>query len=56
MFIFLAVEITGMAFIDSLVAGIPLWATALIVMAVTLAYTTYGGSGPPSLQTWCSLC
>ncbi len=43
MFIFLAAEITGMALIASLVADIPLWATALIVLAATLAYTTYGG-------------
>ena len=43
MFIFLAAEITGMALIGSLVAGIPLWVTALIVTAATLAYTTYGG-------------
>ena len=43
MFVFLAAEITGMALIASLVAGIPLWVTALIVTAATLAYTTYGG-------------
>jgi Na+/proline symporter len=43
MFIFLAAEITGMALIASLVAGVPLWTTALIVLAATLAYTTYGG-------------
>lgn len=43
MFIFLAAEITGMALIASLVAGVPLWTTALITLAATLAYTTYGG-------------
>lgn len=43
MFVFLAAEITGMALIASLVAGVPLWTTALIVLAATLAYTTYGG-------------
>lgn len=43
MFIFLAAEITGMALIASLIAGVPLWTTALIVLAATLAYTTYGG-------------
>ncbi|MGH3090444.1 MAG: sodium:solute symporter family transporter [Rubrobacteraceae bacterium] len=43
MFIFLAAEITGMALIASLVAGVPLWTTALIVLTATLAYTTYGG-------------
>ncbi|CAN5429639.1 sodium:solute symporter family protein [soil metagenome] len=43
MFIFLAAEITGMALIASLVAGVPLWTTALVVLAATLAYTTYGG-------------
>jgi sodium/pantothenate symporter len=43
MFIFLAAEITGMALIASLIAGIPLWVTALVVIGATLAYTTYGG-------------
>lgn len=43
MFVFLAAEITGMAFIANLVAGIPLWVTALIVTGATLAYTAYGG-------------
>jgi sodium/pantothenate symporter len=43
MFIFLAAELTGMALIASLVAGVPLWVTALIVMTATLAYTAYGG-------------
>lgn len=43
MFIFLAAEITGMALIASLIAGVPLWITALIVICSTLVYTTYGG-------------
>ncbi len=43
MFIFLAAEVTGMALIVNLVAGVPLWATALTVVAATLAYTAYGG-------------
>jgi Na+/proline symporter len=43
MFVFLAAEVTGMALIANLVAGVPLWATALIVVAATLAYTAYGG-------------
>jgi Na+/proline symporter len=43
MFVFLAAEVTGMALIASLVADVPLWLTALIVLAATLAYTAYGG-------------
>ncbi|MDQ4105689.1 MAG: sodium:solute symporter, partial [Actinomycetota bacterium] len=43
MFVFLAAEITGMALIANLVAGVPLWVTALIVIVTTLAYTAYGG-------------
>jgi Na+/proline symporter len=43
MFIFLAAEITGMSLVANLVAGVPLWATALIVVLSTLAYTAYGG-------------
>lgn len=43
MFVFLAAELTGMALIASLVAGIPLWVTALITITATLAYTAYGG-------------
>ena len=43
MFIYLAAEITGMALIAHLVAGVPLWVTAVMVLAATLAYTTYGG-------------
>lgn len=44
MFIYLAAEVTGMAFIVQLVAGdIPLWLTAAVVLIATLAYTAYGG-------------
>jgi Na+/proline symporter len=43
MFIFLVAEVTGMALLVSLVADVPLWVTALIVMVATLAYTAYGG-------------
>lgn len=43
MFIFLAAEITGMSLVANLVAGVPLWTTALIVVSATLAYTAYGG-------------
>ncbi len=43
LFIFLAAEVTGMALMVSLVSDVPLWLTALIVLAATLAYTAYGG-------------
>ena len=43
LFIFLAAEITGMARIVALIADVPLWATATVVMVATLAYTAYGG-------------
>jgi Na+/proline symporter len=43
MFIFLTAELTGVALIVALIADIPLWVTAAIVMAATLAYTLYGG-------------
>ncbi|CAN5810566.1 hypothetical protein BH23ACT11_BH23ACT11_01450 [soil metagenome] len=43
MFIFLAAEITGMSLVANLIAGVPLWITALIVILSTLAYTAYGG-------------
>jgi Na+/proline symporter len=44
MFIYLAAEITGMAFIVQLITGeTPLWLTAAIVLIATLAYTAYGG-------------
>jgi Na+/proline symporter len=43
MFIFLTAELTGMALIVQLIADIPLWVTAAVVMVTTLAYTLYGG-------------
>ena len=43
MFIFLSAELTGTALALGLVADIPLWLTASIVVAGTLAYTAYGG-------------
>jgi Na+/proline symporter len=43
MFIFLTAELTGMARLVALIADIPLWVTASVVMATTLAYTAYGG-------------
>lgn len=43
MFIFLTAELTGMGRLVGLVADIPLWVTAAVVMAATLAYTAYGG-------------
>lgn len=43
MCIFITAELTAMAGIVALVADVPLWLTASIVMAATLAYTLYGG-------------
>jgi Na+/proline symporter len=43
MFIFLAAEITAIALIAKLVAGVPLWLTAFVVIVITFAYTIYGG-------------
>ena len=43
MFVFLSAELTGIAVAITVIADIPLWITALIVMIGTLAYTTYGG-------------
>ncbi|GIX45923.1 MAG: urea transporter [Candidatus Tectimicrobiota bacterium] len=43
MFIYLAAETTGMALLAHLVAGLPLWLTAAVVLAATLLYTAYGG-------------
>lgn len=43
MAVFLAAELTGIALAANIVAGIPLWMTALIVGGGTLIYTTYGG-------------
>lgn len=41
--IFITAELTAMAGIVALIADIPLWLTAAVVMAATLAYTLYGG-------------
>src|SRR5690606_13810224 len=43
MFIALTAEITAVAKLVTLLAPVPLWVTASIVMASTLIYTTYGG-------------
>lgn len=43
LFIALCAQVTGMAFILQLVADVPLWATAGIVLVATVAYTALGG-------------
>src|SRR5690606_23248262 len=43
MFVFLAAEITGLSLMVSMVADVPLWLTAAVALAGTLAYTAYGG-------------
>ncbi len=43
MFIFLTAELTAVAGVVALIADIPLWVTAAVVMVTTLAYTLYGG-------------
>ncbi len=43
MFIALTAEITAIAKLVALLAPVPLWATATIVMGTTLLYTSYGG-------------
>ena len=43
MFISLAAEITAIAKLVTLLAPIPLWVTAAIVLCATLLYTSYGG-------------
>lgn len=43
MFIFLAAELTGISLAVHLLAGTPLWLTAVIVGLLTVAYTAYGG-------------
>lgn len=43
MFITLAAEITAIAKLVTLLAPVPLWVTAAIVMGATLLYTSYGG-------------
>ena len=43
LFISLTAEITAMAKLVTLIAPIPLWVTAAIVLGTTLLYTSYGG-------------
>ncbi len=43
MFITLAAELTAIAKLVTLLAPVPLWVTAVIVMVSTLLYTSYGG-------------
>lgn len=43
MFISLTAEITAMAKLVTLIAPIPLWVTAGVVLGATLIYTSYGG-------------
>ncbi|EHK66424.1 sodium:solute symporter family protein [Achromobacter arsenitoxydans] len=43
LFIALSAEITAIAKLVAMLAPVPLWATAAIVMGTTLLYTTYGG-------------
>ena len=43
LFIALTAQVTGMAFILQLVADVPLWITAAIVLGATIAYTALGG-------------
>src|SRR3546814_17257035 len=43
MFITLAAEITAIAKLVQLLATVPLWVTAAIVLGSTLLYTSYGG-------------
>lgn len=43
LFIALAAQVTGIAFIIQLVADVPLWITAALVLVTTLAYTLLGG-------------
>ncbi len=43
MAVFLCAELTGIALAVNMVAGLPLWLTAVLVGGGTLAYTAYGG-------------
>lgn len=45
MFVYLAAELTAIAKAVELMAGIPLWLTALLVITAVFAYTTIGGLG-----------
>lgn len=48
--VYLTAELTGMALAIRLVSGLPLWASAAVVLGTTLAYTAYGGL-PASVRT-----
>lgn len=43
LFIALSAQVTAMAFILQLVAGVPLWVTAGVTLVATVAYTALGG-------------
>jgi Na+/proline symporter len=43
MFVYLTAELTAIAKAVELMAGVPLWATALVVMTAVFVYTTVGG-------------
>ncbi len=43
LFIALSAQVTGMAFILQLVADVPLWGTAAVVLVATATYTALGG-------------
>ena len=43
MFVFLAAEMTGIAGALSLLAGVPLWQTSMLIGGFVLVYTAYGG-------------
>lgn len=43
MFIAITAEITAIAKLVTLLAPVPLWVTALVVLAATVVYTAYGG-------------
>ena len=43
MFIFLCAEVTAVSMLINYISGVPLWTTAVLVIAATLIYTLYGG-------------
>jgi Na+/proline symporter len=45
MFVYLAAELTAIAKATEIIAGVPLYVTALVVITATFIYTTYGGLG-----------
>ena len=46
LFIALSAQVTGMALLMQLVANVPLWITAAIVLVATVTYTALGGLRP----------